>query len=81
MARHEPPRPADAGSERQAWRRYGLIAVAVVLLLFMALNSQTVKVNLIVGSAEMPLIFALLIAALLGAIVGWVVPKVRRSER
>jgi uncharacterized integral membrane protein len=79
MARHEPPRPADAGSESGSWRRYGLIAVAVVLLLFMALNSQKVKVNLIFGSAEMPLIFALLIAALLGAIVGWVVPKVRRS--
>jgi uncharacterized integral membrane protein len=63
------------------WRRWGLIAVGVVLLLFMALNSQKVEVNLIVGSAEMPLIFALLIAALLGAIVGWVVPKVRGSGR
>jgi uncharacterized integral membrane protein len=81
MATREPHGPAEPAAGRQSGRRYGLIAVAIVLLLFMALNSQTVKVNLILGSAEMPLIFALLIAALLGAIVGWVVPKVRRSDR
>jgi uncharacterized integral membrane protein len=79
--RGDPQRPAETTAERQSWRRYGLIAVAVILLLFMALNSQKVEVNLIIGTAEMPLIFALLIAALLGAIVGWVVPKVRRADR
>ena len=81
MAETDPRRRSEPGGGRQSWRRWGLITVGVVLLLFMALNSQTVKVNLIFGSAEMPLIFALLIAALLGAIVGWVVPKVRRNER
>ncbi len=43
----------------------------------MALNSQQVKVDLIVGSAQMPLIFALLISAVLGALVGWAAPRLR----
>jgi uncharacterized integral membrane protein len=72
---------ARPGAAQRGGRRWAFITAAVVLLIFMALNSQTVKVNLIFGSAEMPLIFALLIAAVLGAIVGWVVPKVRGSGR
>lgn len=80
MAEPHPGRSRETGAERQSWRRWGLMAAAAILVLFMALNSQTVKVNLIFGSAEMPLIFALLIAALLGALVGWVVAKLRRSD-
>jgi uncharacterized integral membrane protein len=80
MAESGPTRHRDA-QDGNGGRRWALITLAVVLLLFMALNSQKVEVNLIFGSAEMPLIFALLIAACLGALVGWVVPKVRRPER
>jgi uncharacterized integral membrane protein len=58
-------------------RRWGLAAAVAILLLFMALNSQQVKVDLIVGSAQMPLIFALLISAVLGALVGWAAPRLR----
>jgi uncharacterized integral membrane protein len=73
--------PASAAQPAgPSWRRWGLLVALAVLLLFMALNSQKVEVNLIFGSAEMPLIFALLIAACLGALVGWVVPKVRRRN-
>ncbi len=70
-------RPDVGGAEGPSWRRWGLVAIGLVLLLFMALNSQTVEVDLIFGTARMPLVFALLIAACLGAVVGWVVPKVR----
>jgi uncharacterized integral membrane protein len=80
MAETDPTLPRGAKDVNRG-RRWALIVLAVVLLLFMALNSQKVEVNLIFGSAEMPLIFALLIAACLGALVGWVVPKVRRPER
>jgi uncharacterized integral membrane protein len=75
--------PAHAGSEASGtnWRRWALLAVAAILLLFMALNSQQVKVNLIFGSAQMPLIFALLIAAALGALVGWAAPRLRAHRR
>jgi uncharacterized integral membrane protein len=57
-----------------------MIAVGVALLIFMALNSQKVEVNFIFGSAQMPLIFALLIAAALGALVGWAAPRLRSSR-
>jgi uncharacterized integral membrane protein len=75
------PTPTARREAGSSWRRWALIAAIALLLLFMALNSQKVEVNLIFGSAEMPLIFALLIAACLGALVGWVVPKVRRPRQ
>jgi uncharacterized integral membrane protein len=62
------------------WKRKLMIAGGIVLLIFMALNSQKVEVNFIFGSAQMPLIFALLIAAALGALVGWAAPRLRSSR-
>lgn len=63
------------------WTRWLLIIGGVLLILFMALNSQKVTVHLIVATVDMPLIFALLIAAVLGALVGWAVPRFRGSRR
>jgi uncharacterized integral membrane protein len=63
------------------WNRWLLIIGGVLLILFMALNSQKVTVHLIVATVDMPLIFALLIAAVLGALVGWAVPRFRGSKR
>lgn len=62
------------------WHRWLLIGGGLLLVLFMALNSQKVKVHFIVTTVEMPLIFALLIAAILGALVGWAAPRLRRSR-
>jgi uncharacterized integral membrane protein len=76
----ETPRAVQQPNEESSWRRWALLAIALVLALFMLLNSQEVEVNLIFGSAKMPLIFALLIAALLGALVGWAGPKLRRPR-
>lgn len=74
-------RHAAAPKEEPNWKRRALAVGAVVLLIFMALNSQKVEVNFIFGSAQMPLIFALLIAAALGALVGWAAPRLRSSGR
>ena len=63
------------------WNRWLLIIGGALLILFMALNSQKVTVHLIVATVDMPLIFALLIAAVLGALVGWAVPRFRGSRR
>ncbi len=62
------------------WRTWLLVVVGAVLVVFVALNSQKVEVRFIVGSVEMPLIFALVIAAALGALVGWALPRLRRSH-
>ncbi len=77
MANRAPTEKPVAKTEEIRWKRWVLGIAFAVLLLFMALNSQQVNVNLIVGSAQMPLIFALLIAAALGALVGWAAPRLR----
>lgn len=56
-----------------------LVIAGVLLLLFFLLNFQTVRVHLIFATVRMPLILALAIAALLGALVGWAVPRLRSS--
>jgi uncharacterized integral membrane protein len=76
-----PIRPTGTDQDGASPKRWGLWIAAAVLLLFMALNSQQVEVNLIFGSAQMPLIFALLVAALLGALVGWAAPRLRAHRR
>jgi uncharacterized integral membrane protein len=63
------------------WRAWFIGVAVALLILFVALNSRQVKVNFIVGSAQTPLIFALLIAAALGALIGYVGPLVRRHRR
>jgi len=73
-------RPAGGDKEGANWKRRALLVAGAVLVLFMGLNSQEVEVNFIFGSARMPLIFALLIAAALGALVGWAAPRLRGSR-
>jgi uncharacterized integral membrane protein len=63
------------------WKPWALGTAGVLLAIFIALNSQQVEVNFIVGSAQTPLIFALLIATALGALIGWAAPKLRSSSR
>jgi uncharacterized integral membrane protein len=58
-----------------------LIGGLLLLLLLMALNFQKVTVHLILTTIQMPLIVALLIAAILGAAVGWAVPRLRRTAQ
>lgn len=57
-----------------------LLVVCVVLLgLFFVLNLQDVRVHLLIATVDMPLIIALVIAALLGLLLGWLVPRLRRD--
>lgn len=64
-------------TEGTSWKRWAGGIALVLLLIFIVLNTQEVEVNFIVGTARTPLIFALLIAGVLGALVGWLVPRVR----
>jgi len=66
---------------RTNWRAW-LIAIAALLLLILVIqNSQKVEVHFFFADTHTPLIFALLIAAILGALVGWLLPRVRRSRK
>ena len=68
-------------SQGRGFKGWLLIAGVVVLALFFALNLQKVEVDLIVTTVRMPLIFALAIAALLGMLIAWAVPRFRSNPR
>jgi uncharacterized integral membrane protein len=82
MEAHRPRQPLPELEKRgTSWKTWAIGTAIVLLLIFVALNFQKVEVNFIVGTTQTPLIFALLIAAGLGALVGWLLPVVRRSRK
>ena len=75
-------RPPEAPhTERAEWKRWVAGIAAVALLVLIAQNSQKVEVNFFFASTETPLVFALAIAGVLGALVGWLAPRVRGRRR
>ena len=63
------------------WKGWGLGVLVVLVIIFIALNSQKVTVKFLFFDASMPLIFALIITTVLGMIIGYVLPVVRRHRR
>jgi uncharacterized integral membrane protein len=61
-------------------RLYVAIAVVVLAAIFILQNSEETKVKFFFSTTEIPLIFALLLAFVLGLIVGLVLPRFRRHE-
>jgi uncharacterized integral membrane protein len=70
-----------AGSQRKLSPRT-LIAVVLggLLVLFAALNSQTVTIHWIVGTTQTPLIAVIVGCGLIGLAVGWLLAR-RRAAR
>jgi uncharacterized integral membrane protein len=58
-----------------------LVFVTVVLVLFVVFNGQTVRIDLVFGDVDAPLVVALLIAAVLGALLGWLSSLLLRTRR
>ncbi|MGY1660686.1 lipopolysaccharide assembly protein LapA domain-containing protein [Geodermatophilus sp. SYSU D00705] len=85
------PAPAAAGRStpaRSTGRTIGrtlalalLLFVTVILVLFVVFNTQTVDVSLVFGNVDAPLVVALLLAAVLGGLVGWLSSLVLRARR
>jgi len=73
----------DLQPERKGtnWRAWGLGVVVVLVVIFIAQNSQSVRVKFLFWDASAPLIFALLITTLVGVVIGYVAPIVRRHRR
>ena len=87
-APEQPTTPSGPGRGRQAGRTIGrglalglLIFVTVVLVLFVVFNDETVPISLVFTDVEAPLVLALLIAAGLGALFGWLLSLVLRTRR
>jgi len=54
-----------------------MIVLLVLAALFIAVNFQKVTIDFVVGSAEAPLVVALLISGLLGFLLGLILPRFR----
>ena len=62
------------------WKRWLLGAAVLLTVVFIAQNAQKVKVDFLWIHTTTPLIFALLIAGALGALIGWLGPRLRRND-
>jgi uncharacterized integral membrane protein len=63
------------------WRGWATLVAIVLLLIFVAQNSQEVEIDfLFFTSVSTPLILALVFSALLGVLIGWLAPRVRRRD-
>jgi uncharacterized integral membrane protein len=69
----------QARNQRGA-RFYFIVAVAVIAAIFIFQNSQEVEVKFFFSTTTIPLVFALLLAAVLGFIIGLALPRFRRHD-
>ena len=77
---HDPTKPQRARQDH-SWKLWlGLVAL-IILIIFVVQNSQEVEVDFLFTTTSTPLIFALVFAGVLGALVGWLLPRVLRGRR
>ena len=63
------------------WRAW-LVGILIALVLIVALqNSQEVSFEVLFASFNAPLIVVILLAAAIGALIGYIAPLVRRHRR
>ena len=68
------PDELQAQVKKSSWRQWALGVAVLLVVILIAQNSQKVKVKFLFVDTTTPLIFALLIAAILGAVIGYVGP-------
>ncbi len=66
--------------KKSSWRSWALGIAVLLVVILIAQNSQEVEVKFLFVNTTTPLIFALLIAAVLGVVIGYVGPLVRRHR-
>jgi uncharacterized integral membrane protein len=74
MADHD---ELQARAQRRSWRPWALGIAVLLVVIVVAQNAQKVKVDFLFVHTTTPLIFALLISGILGALIGWLAPRVR----
>jgi uncharacterized integral membrane protein len=78
MAESHDPQPR---AKQRNWKTWALWIAILLALIFVLNNLQEVEVKFLFIKTTTPLIFALLIAAILGAVIGYVGPLVRERGR
>jgi len=72
--------PTDIARNQRGARFYILIALVVLAAIFILQNTQEVEVKFFFSTTRIPLIFALLLAAGLGFLIGLGLPRFRRPK-
>lgn len=72
---------SDSADTGTSWKRWALVAAAILVLIVVLQNSQEVEFNLLFVNTTAPLILLLLVFTLLGAAIGYLFPIVRRGRR
>jgi uncharacterized integral membrane protein len=67
------------GRTERNWKGWAIGVAVLLLLIFIAQNAQKVEVDFLFIHTTTPLVFALLIATALGALIGWLGPRVRQD--
>ena len=77
----DPQQPGELGRQGTNWKGWAMLVAVVLLLIFVAQNSQEIEIDfLFFTSVSPPLVLALVFSALLGALIGWLAPRVRRRD-
>jgi uncharacterized integral membrane protein len=63
------------------WKLWAIAIAVLLLVIFIAENSQEVEIRFLFVETQTPLIFGLLVAGVLGFLIGWLAPIVRRGRR
>jgi uncharacterized integral membrane protein len=69
--------PSSGGRGTRFWV---VVVLALLGFVFIAVNFQKVEIDFIVGEARAPLVVALLIAGLIGFVIGLALPRFRGRD-
>ena len=71
----------EKGKKPANWRLWLAGTLALLVLIVALQNSQEIDVDVLMVNVTAPLIVVILASALVGAVVGYIVPLVRRHRR
>ena len=81
MNDRDPRDPLGRKQKERSWRVYAAGFFALLALILVIQNSEEVDFNFFFAEINTPLFFGLIVAFILGALTGWLVPKVRGGGR
>ena len=70
----------ERSGKRRDWKSWLMAIAGILLLIFIAQNSREEEINFLFAEITAPLIFALVFAGLLGGLIGWAAPRLRRRD-
>jgi uncharacterized integral membrane protein len=72
---------ADRGQGGISWKAIVLVALGIYALLLIILNSKKVSVDFVFVSQRTRVIWLVLLSMALGALIAWLVPRMRRGRK